>query len=53
LNIQITVTEEDLQKLHDGTAVTKSIRGGVVQLVPDKDPYSGEPWEPWPQDPEK
>jgi hypothetical protein len=46
VNIEIRVTEEDLQRLHDGIAVTKSVRGGVVQLVPDRDPYSGEPWKP-------
>lgn len=53
MKIEVTLTEEDLQNLHDGNSVTKSVRGGVVQLVPDKDPYSGEPWKPWPEDPEK
>ena len=35
MKIEITVTAEDLKNLHAGNSVTKSVRGGVVQIMPE------------------
>jgi hypothetical protein len=37
VNIEVTLTLEDLESLGVGVSVVKSIRGGFLRLVPDLD----------------
>jgi hypothetical protein len=39
LNLEITVTAEDIELLKAGDSVVKSILGGTLRLVPDMDEW--------------
>lgn len=37
MNLEITISLEDIESLSIGVSVVKSIRGGFLRLVPDLD----------------